>query len=154
MYSIASYIWPSSSLTKGLTGLPVHVCQEQRGRIPSLMCWVLSPFGLSNIPMEVTIRNEKTAIKIVSDQSRIVDGVISFCDFSKKLFRMNIPLKIETEGSKTVMTMEVTNWMFCDCDYKKAQGLHFDLREEDKHLSSTYYNGRNAFCVICLIKNK
>ena len=141
MNSLTSYIWPRTSLDTD----PIHVCQENRGRISTMMCWALRPFGLFDIPMEVTKHGEKTIVKIETEQSRIVDGVKCFSNFSQKTFKAYIPVKIETEGSKSIIIMELTNWMFCDCDYKKSEQFHFELIEEEEEEKLLNKNGMNTF---------
>ena len=94
------------------------------------MCWALRPFGLHNIPMDVTKTEGKTTVKIETEQTRIVDGVKRLAGLFS--FQTDIPVKIETEGAKSVITMELTKWIFCDCDFKKNKQFKELIEREDE----------------------
>ena len=145
MESLTSYMWPSNSQSTE----PIHVCQENRSRTSTIMCWALRPFGLHNIPLDVSKTEEKTIVKIETEQTRIVDGVKRLASLFN--FQTEVPFKIETDGARSIITMELTKWIFCDCDFKKNKQLPklteegTEEDEEDEELfKKIFSNGKEV----------
>ena len=71
MESLTSYIWPRS-----MSLSPIHVCQQNSSRTATIIKWALTPFsGLHDVPVEISKREDKTIVKIETQQGRILDGV-------------------------------------------------------------------------------
>ena len=105
---------------------PLHVCQKDRGWISS---WATS-FGLSDVAMEL-YRITPTILKVETEQRRILDGVRGLVGVIQRTVNLpNIPISIktETEGSKTIITVELKEGIFCDCSVQLE-------REEDELLT-------------------
>ena len=113
MASLTSYIWPPNMISS-----PIHVCQQNTSRTGNIIKWALRPFfDLQHVPMEVSKSEDKTIVKIETQRGRIVDGVQCFAGLAQKTLNLpGNPLKIEMEDTKTIITMELKNWIFCDCD--------------------------------------
>jgi len=77
--------------------------------------------------VDVSKTEEKTIVKIETEQTRIVDGVKRLASLFN--FQTDVPFKIEKDGARSIVTMELTKWIFCDCDFKKNKQLP-ELTEE------------------------
>ena len=104
---------------------PIHVCQQNTCRTGTILKWALKPFvGLHEVPMEVSKSEDKIIVRIETQQGRIMDGVKGMAGFAQKTFNLSDPpVKVETEDTKTIVTMELTNWIFCDCDLQQTEAL-------------------------------
>ena len=121
MDSLTSYIWPRNMVTS-----PIHVCQQNMSRTGTIMKWALKPFFvLHDVPMEFSKSEDKTIVKIETEQGMILDGVRGLASMAQKTFNLSsdIPIKVETDDKKTIITMELTNWIFCDCDLPPTEAL-------------------------------
>ena len=90
------------------------------------MKWALKPFFvLHDVPMELSKSEDKTIVKIETEQGMILDGVRGLASMAQKTFNLSsdIPIKVETDDKKTIITMELTNWIFCDCDLPPTEAL-------------------------------
>ena len=120
--------WRASPATSGpgaWINSPIQVCQQNISRTGTIIKWALKPFrGLHDVPMEFSKIKDQTIVKIETQQGRIVDGVKGMAGFAQKTFNLSDPpVKVETEDTKTIVTMELTNWIFCDCDLQQTEAL-------------------------------
>ena len=114
---------------------PIHVCQQNSGRTATIIKWALKPFiGLCDASlMEISKSEDKTIVKMETQQGSIVDGVRGFAGLAQNTFNLtDIPIKVETEDTKTIITMELTNWIFCDCDLQLTGALSIEGGEEEE----------------------
>ena len=99
------------------------------------MKWALKPFFvLHDVPMELSKSEDKTIVKIETEQGMILDGVRGLASMAQKTFNLSsdIPIKVETDDKKTIITMELTNWIFCDCDLPPTEALPIEGGGEAK----------------------
>ena len=83
--------------------------------------------------MEISRSEDKTIVKIETQQGRLLDGVRGFAALAQKTFHLtDIPIKVDTEDTKTIITMEITNWIFCDCDLQLTEALPIEGVEEEE----------------------
>ena len=119
---------------------PIHVCQQNSSKGATIIKWALKPFiGLCDVPMEICKSGDKTIVKMETQQGRILDGVRGFAGLAQNTFNLtDNPIKVETEDMKTIITMEITNWIFCDCDLQltgaRPEGGEEGEKNEDEML--------------------
>merc|ERR1712062_132093 len=114
---------------------PIHVCQQNMSRTGTIMKWALKPFFvLHDVPMEFSKSEDKTIVKIETEQGMILDGVRGLASMAQKTFNLSsdIPIKVETDDKKTIITMEQTNWIFCDCDLPPTEALPIEGGGEEE----------------------
>ena len=129
--------WRASPATSGpgaWINSPIQVCQQNISRTGTIIKWALKPFrGLHDVPMEFSKIKDQTIVKIETQQGRIVDGVRGLAGLAQRTFNLSdIPIKVETEETKTIVTMELTNWIFCDCDLTGALPIEGGADEEEE----------------------
>ena len=121
--TIASYILPnemksiaSSVLSRNMSPtspFPLHVCQQHRSWIIS---WPLTTSGLDGVAIELYKVRENTILKIETEQGRILHGVQGFVSLIRRAVNLpDIPITTETAGSKTIITLQLKEGIFCDC---------------------------------------
>ena len=94
---------------------PLQVCQQERSWI---VTWALTSYWLDDLTIEFSKIKEKTIVKVETEHRGILDGVQGFVGLvqrSVKLPDILNPIKTETDGSKTIITMELKDGIFCDC---------------------------------------
>ena len=123
MNSLASYLWPHTHT--------IHLCEEHRSPTSTILSWALAPFRLNHIPLQVCKNDERTLLTIETEQRRIVEACKTLAGLAQRTFCLpaDIPVKIETEGTKSVISMELTNWTFCDCEDENIDQLHPEQQE-------------------------
>ena len=142
MKSIAGLILPGNMLTT--SPFPFHVCQQNRSWIVSR---ALTSSWLDDVTLEFSKIKEKTIVKVETEQRRILDRVQGFVGLVQRTVNLpNIPIKTETEGSKTIITVELKEGIFCDCCDTVQLTRGPSLQSDDGELLMRINPGKN--CIV------
>ena len=127
--TITDSLLPGNLMTMARSPLPLHVCQQERSWIVSR---ALTLSGLQDVSIKFFKIEDKTILKIETEQGRILDGVKTFFGMVERIVQLpDIPIKTESAGSKTFITVELKEGIFCDCDVEIIQAPPTES-EDDK----------------------